>query len=190
MKLFTIIGLLTVVSSTSVASGEVRKAPSQHDKQTAQCEAAVFAMPEATTGSANTFYSTAAPGPLSGSLRSARDLSTGWHGRTPKPSTLAALKSMLNTSALACASAQAVAVERGALLSEGDGQRRLKAMGLNGLTAYFHRVSLPALDPQGSEAVVAVVSSSNQLAGGVRLYFLAKTGSRWEIVGQKVLIVS
>lgn len=155
----------------------------------AQCEAATAAMPEATTGVANTFYSTGAPGPISPKLSRIENPHQNWHGRTPKPATLAALQRVLNTSALSCSSAQEVAAQRGTILSDDEGQRRLKAMGLNGITAYFHRVSLSALNPQGQEAIVAIVSSSNQLAGGVMLVFLAKTGPRWEIVGQNVLIV-
>ncbi|UTP38065.1 hypothetical protein M9M90_12565 [Phenylobacterium sp. LH3H17] len=156
----------------------------------AQCEAATAAMPEAMTGVANTFYSTGAPGPISPTLSRHENPHQNWHGRTPKPATLAALERVLNTSALSCSSALEIAAQRGTILSDDEGQRRLKAMGLNGITAYFHRVSLPALDPEGREAIVAIASTSNQLAGGVRLYFLEKVGSQWEIVGQKVLVVS
>jgi len=182
---------LTIATALTSGGAASERMPSTA-KRAVQCEAAAAALPAADTGRSNTLYSLAAPGPLSGTLRELTDsqIGTGWSGRTPKAVTAAGLLEAVNTSALSCPEIRSLAAQRGEVVSEEDGAVRLKQMGYNGLIAYQHRMSMAAVDPQGKEAIVALVSSSNQLAGGIFLVLLSKRSNKWEVVGRKPLALS
>jgi hypothetical protein len=95
------------------------------------------------------------------------------------------------TSALACPNVRARAGALGAIVDEEVGQAQLKGMGLNGRTAYFWRIAMPIVDDAGHEAVVAAYASSNQLAGGSELLFLARQrDGSWKITGRRILSMS
>ena len=165
--------------------------PSQAPSTASACAAALVALPQATTGAENTFYSVAAPGLVTGYFKGLTDASLrrGWFGLAPTTITMRELKASFNRSGLACDSVAALAATRGTVIAEDEGQARFATMGLGGRTAFLHRLSLPALDKTGMAGVVAVMSSSNQLAGGIELLFVRKVDGQWVIVGRKPLIM-
>lgn len=93
--------------------------------------------------------------------------------------------------ALTCANARQRAAALGDVVEEAAGQSRLRAMGLNGRTAYMWRIAMPVLDRSGKQAVVAAFASSNQLAGGSEILSLARQrDGSWKVTGRRILSMS
>ena len=181
---------IAVIALFGVFAGAHTKggaSPSNAGLRQLRCDAAVSALPLGALG--DTYYSSAPTRPFSIDL-SPNTLKSGWQGQAPRASTLSSFEMSRGESALTCENVRKVAAAHGALASETGANAQLRSIGIGKRTAYVHRMSLPALDELGTEAIAEVVSSSNQLGGGVYLVLLHKAGGRWNVVGRKAIVLS
>lgn len=181
---------LSVIACSS-ALAEHPPTASSSTPSRAACEAARAALAVAVEKDSASLFSKAPPGEVNSTLNSLDedDLQGKWQGQVPGSPMIAPLKVALATSALKCADVAEAASITGEVLEEGDGLAQLKAIGFNGRYVFLYRLSIPAFNSRGDEALVAVATASNQLAGGTSLIFLKQIKGRWLVVGRKTLTV-
>jgi len=155
----------------------------------AAAEAAVAHLAE--RGGDPLLFSTGFSQPARTMFESAKDGRTGLPSGVEAKAALQRFEPAKLRPALDCVNARARADAKGEVAEDAPAQARLQAMGLNGRTAYLWRILMPVLDAGGREAVVAAYASSNQLAGGAELLFLARQrDGSWKITGRRILSMS
>jgi hypothetical protein len=118
-------------------------------------------------------------------LRQDTELSGDWQGQSPRAATISEFRRATAGSAFTCENMRTMAEKRGTLLTQDQGSTRLRQLGLNGKYQFFHTFSLPAV--AGDDAISIAVTSSNQLAGDVKLIFLKRTRQGWHVAGSYLI---
>jgi hypothetical protein len=161
------------------------------DEQSASCLAAAAALKKVATDYPENLYSEASPGEVDDSFSSlnSSNFRADWGGQAPSTSTLDALVKVLRTSALACPNVRSTADASGSVVAESAGSLRLKEVGFVGRSVSLNSLSLPAIDPTGTEALVAVANRTNRMNGGTGLLLLRLVDGHWRVVGQRRLTI-
>lgn len=180
----TMIALLLAASAMGTAGSTA-----DHEARLRQsrCDAAVAAIPAPPAG--DVYYSPEPTRPFSIALRPGV-LSIEWRGERPQTSTLSIFEASRGQSALVCENARQKVTASGSLISAAQAQEILATAGFEGRQKFVQRISLPALNAAGDEALVEIVTSTNRLGGGAYLVLLRRIDEKWQVVGRKSLIAS
>ncbi|PVM91416.1 hypothetical protein DDF62_07255 [Caulobacter radicis] len=174
-----------------LAAGAIGTAGSAADHEArvrqSRCDAAVAAIPAPPAG--DVYYSPEATRPFSIALRPGV-LGIEWRGERPQTSTLSTFEASRGQSALVCENARQKAAAGATLISAAQAQDLLATAGFEGKQKFVQRISLPALNATGDEALVEIVTSTNRFGGGAYLVLLRKIDGEWQVVGRKALIAS
>ena len=140
------------------------------------CEAVeqLISAPVAALGSPPRLGSDLVP-PFRGSWKHARELRQGgWSGPPPVASLVDKWGSGSGLNAMVCANVRRLAASGSDLERQG----------------YSHRVGLPVVNRDGTEALAQVVSSREGLGGSIYLFLLRKSGGQWSVVSRRMLLIS
>jgi hypothetical protein len=118
------------------------------------------------------------------------DIAAGWRGKSPSPETLQALKSATIRSAVDCANVRERALRDGKLIEDQAIVPTLDRVRLKSPRITVHRLTLPVIGPDGTQALYIQSLASNQVGGDAWLVLLERgSEGRWREAGRKLLFL-